>query len=140
MTALNADRVTEIYTDSLFREDELPEGPVTKDNLPDGAVVTEGILRSTAFNGARLEAHKAEIIDMLHDLPPEFQTIGDGAGGGMSFLNACMTKDGEQWTGMHQTQDMLVQLGIGVDAAKYLLDREMWSAFPGGMPYFQVTA
>ena len=135
MTALTAQRVEEIYRDSLF-----PDGDVTIDTLPEDAVLTEGILRPTAFQRSRIEPHREEIVSMLHELPTEFQSVKNGGGGGWSFLNACMTKSGEQWTGLHQTQDMLVQLGIGVGAAKYLMDREMWSAFPGGVPYLAVIA
>ena len=39
---------------------------------------------------------------------------------------------------MHQTQEQPVQLGIAIGEVEYRLPREMWSAFPGGMPYFMV--
>jgi hypothetical protein len=73
---------------------------------------------------------------MLSDLPDEFQASG---GGGWSFLNACMTKTGEQWTGMHPTMDKLFMLGIAAGKARWLMPRDMWSVLPGGMPYVSVN-
>ena len=34
--------------------------------------------------------------------------------------------------------EQLLTLGIGLGYAKYLMPREMWKMFPGGMPYFQI--
>lgn len=136
---LTAENVTEVYKDCLFTDEEYPNETPSVETLPEGAVVTDGILNKTAFHPGRLEGHRQDIIDMLHGLPTEFQSTTNGGGGGWSFLNACMDNEGGQWTGMHQTQDMLVQLGIGIGAADYLLPRDIWSALPGGMPYFAVT-
>ena len=72
---------------------------------------------------------------MLAELSDDFKTSG---GGGMSFLNACMDKHGNQWTGMHLRQEQLVQLGIAIGEVEYAASREMWRLFPGGMPYFVV--
>ena len=53
-------------------------------------------------------------------------------------MNACMDKSGRQWTGMHLTMEYLFLLGIAIGEVEYLLPREMWEAFPGGMPYLVV--
>lgn len=102
--------------------------------LKDRGELVEGIVGSAALDVAGVED---DIAAMLSALPDEFQA--GGASGGWSFLNACMTKDGEQWTGLHQTMDKLFMLGIAAGKARWLLPREMWSALPGGMPYVSVN-
>lgn len=86
------------------------------------------------FHPGRLESHREQVKAMLAELDDSFQAKG---GGGMSFLNACMTKDGEQW-GEHRNMEQLFVLGIGLGLAKWLSDRSLWRAMPGGMPYVVV--
>ncbi|NQT49448.1 hypothetical protein HQ571_02010 [Candidatus Kuenenbacteria bacterium] len=73
---------------------------------------------------------------MLAELPDEFKESG---GGGMSFMNACYDRNGNQWTGMHKRMEELFQLGIGIKKAKCLMPRASWSALPGGMPYYAIS-
>jgi len=68
-------------------------------------------------------------------LPEQFK---GSAGGGWSFLNACDDKHGNQWTDLHLRMEQLFQLGIGIGKVKCLMPRAMWSALPGGMPYYAV--
>ena len=124
-TKLTAERVGEIIKDCFFREGEDSSNPV----------MAEGIMRTCGFHSSRLEKHKDEIGDLLRELPAEFHR---GTGDGMSFLNACMTKDGDQW-GEHPDVEALLILGIATKQAIILLPRAMWKALPGGMPYFVVT-
>ena len=65
----------------------------------EGAVIVKGIIHKFAFDPKKLKEYKEEIIKFLSELPTKFRKSG---GGGWSFLNACNTKDGEQWTGLHQ--------------------------------------
>lgn len=99
------------------------------------AKIAEGVITKFGFHPSRLESHRIEIGELLAELPEQFQ---QSKGGGWSFLNACMTKDDDQW-GEHRDIDQLLCLGIAIDQAKILMSREMWSAFPGGMPYFSVN-
>lgn len=122
---LDPQRVEEIFLDCLFRDGEDTSTHVK----------AEGIMATIGFNPERLEGHRQEIEAMLAELPDDFRESG---GGGMSFLNACMDRHGNQWTGLHQTMDQLFTLGIGLDKASFLLPREMWGALPGGMPYLVV--
>lgn len=92
-------------------------------------------MHSFGFNPSRLAEHKQEIKEMLECLSDEFRA---DKGGGWSFLQACVTKDGDQW-GEHQNINELLALGIATGQAKILMHRELWSALPGGMPYFVVT-
>lgn len=143
-SVLSADRVEAIFFDCLFQDNELSDERAeairaTPEAPPDGVIVTRGIVTSSALHTGRVETHREEIVAMLNELPTEFLSVELGGAGGWSFLNACLDKNGVQWTGLHQTQDRLVQLGLAVGAASYLLERSMWAAFPGGMPYFVVT-
>lgn len=122
---LTSENVHNVFMDCLFKTDEPTEAQVK----------AEGILLRVGFNPDRLHDHKQDIRDMLQDLPEDFQT---GKGGGMSFLNMCMDKNKDQWTGMHNTQDELVTLGLATKQLNFLIPRNMWSAFPGGMPYIAV--
>lgn len=122
---LTADRVNSTFIDCLFKDGEDTSN----------YIAAEGITLTVGFHPDRLEKHRHEIHDMLSELPDEFKTSG---GGGYTFLNACLDRHGNQWTGMHQTQEHLVQLGIAIGEVEYCLPREAWMALPGGMPYFMV--
>ena len=125
ISVLTPDHVESVFIDCLFKEGEDTSTQI----------VAEGIVSSAGFNPERIEAHRQEILDMLAELPDEFKV---NSGGGMSFLNACLDRHGNQWTGMHRTMEHLFQLGIATGKATYLLPRELWSALPGGMPYISV--
>lgn len=124
-----AEKLDVIFKDSLFRDDE-----INADNSPpEDAILVEGIVSNFGFHPKRVAAHKDEISDVIKLMPEEFTK-----GGGWSFLNLCMDKDGNQW-GEHRNMEQLVTLSIATDQGKYLMPREMWSAFPGGMPYVSFT-
>ena len=122
---LSANRVSDIFIDCLFKE-----GEDTSNH-----VAVEGVGCRVGLHPQRLEQHKSEISLMLKDLDDKFQASG---GGGMSFLNACNDKHGNQWTGMQKTMDELFMLGVAAQLAKPVMPREMWHALPGGMPYYVV--
>lgn len=103
---------------------------------PDTAVFVTGIVHDFAFVPAKLVEHRDEVREMLEMLPDAFRVE---IGGGWSFLNACVDRNEFQWTGEHRTMEMLFCLGIGMGLAKWLMPKEYWSTFPGGMPYVVVT-
>jgi len=123
---LNPQIVEEIFVDCLFRDNE-----DTTDH-----VVAEGIMMKVGFNPDRLNTHQSQIEAMLAELPDDYRESG---GGGMSFLNACVDRHGNHWTGMQLTMDKLFMLGIAIGKAQYLMHRDMWYAFPGGVPYVSVS-
>src|SRR4030042_2298665 len=84
---IDPERVNAIFMDCLFKEGEDTSKPIK----------VEGIVRNIGFHPERLESHKAEIAAMLDELPDEFKESG---GGGMSFLNACNDKHGNQGPGL----------------------------------------
>lgn len=101
----------------------------------DDVVVVDGIVLRAALDLAKLESHREAIEGLLAKLPIQFRSPSQGGGGGWSFLNACFDINGDQWTGEHRVVEQLFLLGMGLGLVSYLMPREMWTAFPGGMPY-----
>ena len=122
---LDPQRVEAIFLDCLFQEGEDVSNRVEAEGMA-----------TVGFHPGRLEGHKAEIEALLDELPDEFKQSG---GGGMSFLNACMDRHGNQWTGLHQRMEQLFLLGIAIGKAKLLVPRRMWAVLPGGMPYYVIN-
>jgi len=129
---LTAENGQSIANHCLFRNDELTGSGAA----PEGAVIVDGIISQYGFHPDRLQSHRADIVSMLGDLSDDFKSNG---GGGMSFLNACMTKDGELWA-EHPTIAMLFALGMGIGAVSYNLPRDIWPALPGSMPYVTINS
>ena len=123
---LDAQTVHETFLECLFKEGE----PTENHKLG------EGINMKVGFNPERLKEKKPIIQELLKDLPIEFQKSG---GGGMSFLNMCNDKDGNQWADLHKTMDELVVLGTATGKLSFLMPREIWDSMPGGMPYLVVN-
>jgi hypothetical protein len=121
--------------DSLFEDDEIPEQTTGEPpNLPEGAVIAEGVMNNFAFHGGRLEGHREEIKGMLEEMPLSFFPADKGGSGGHSFLALCETREGQIW-GQHRDVDQLIVLGVALDMVKYLAPRDMWKSLPGGLPY-----
>lgn len=121
---LTAKNVNRVFLNCLFN---------TGDDLSKTVEAT-GVILKCKFNPERLESHKEDIKSMLSQLPDEFM---EKTGGGWSFLNACMTKDGTQW-GEHTTIDKLICLGLAIGKIEFCMDRMYWELLPGGVPYFMV--
>lgn len=136
---INANRVPEIFLDCLFVDGEVTTfrgASISGGAVPADAIPVSGIMGNYMFNPVRVETHRDEITSMLLNLPEPFMK---SKGGGWSFLNACQDRNHEQWTGLHQTMDQLFTLGQAIGRVSNLLPREMWSALPGGMPYYMVN-
>jgi len=123
---LEAKKVSEIFLDCL---------PETEDVNIDELIVIEGIVAKFGFVPEKIKKHKEEIIVLLSELPEEFRKE---KGGGWSFLNACVDKEGKQWTGEHQIMEQLFCLGMAIGKVKSIFPREVWSAMPGDMPYYMI--
>jgi len=121
---LTAEKVESIFIDCLFNEKE----------TAGKAIIVEGIFGKFEFHPQRIEKNKKEIYKLLMELPDKFRK---NIGGGWSFLNACIDKNGSQW-GEHKNIEQLICLGIGINVVEFLFQRDMWDAFPGGMPYFAI--
>lgn len=110
------------------------ESPGAESPAEGGPLIVECVVHKFGFNRQRLNDLKRDIKIMLDQLHPFFQI---SAGGGGSFLHACVTEDGEQW-GEHRDIERLVALGIATGQARLQFPRSFWHALPGGMPYFVV--
>lgn len=121
-----AKRIDSIFKDSLFIDNEIKDG-----QIPDNAILVEGIINNFSFHPERLSTHKDEINEIIELMPKEFQ---EHSGGGMSFLNLCVDKNGKQW-GEHRNMEQLVTLSIAIGKGKYSMPKAMWPALPGGVPY-----
>ncbi len=125
MKELTSQNVTDIFKKCLCSGSE-PDSEI---------IVVEGIVSSAEFSEGKIEEHKHEILEMLLQLPEEFMA---SKGGGWSFLNACLTNTGSMWTSLHQVMEQLFLLGMGAELVVCLTPRDIWYAFPGGVPYYQV--
>ena len=124
MEKLTANRVDTAFRDCLFADGE---------DRTD-FVKAEGVVHTFGFHPGRLKAHESEVREMLEELPEQFMADGRG---GWSFLNAPMDKNGDQW-GEQVSAEQLLCMGIGLGLVRCQLPREMWSALPGGVPYYVV--
>lgn len=127
--AAKAKRVREIIKDCLFTNEEIHDDPHRD------AVLVKGVASNFGFHPGRLGANKQAIRELLLQIPEAFFVVSEGGGGGWSFMNLCIDRDGNHWA-EHRTMDELVCLGIGAGMAKFCIeDREVWKALPGGVPY-----
>jgi hypothetical protein len=122
---LTAENVSNVFKYCLFNEGE--------DST--NHVVGEAVKMKVGFHPERLSSHKEQIEKMLNQLPDTFKA---NSGGGCSFLEACVTADGYHW-GEHANIDELLSLGNAIGKASFLMPRDMWHIFPGGMPYFVIN-
>lgn len=140
---IDANRLDEMFRDSLFRDEEILElghdktltvehfMAMPEDKRP--FVAVQGIIHKMAFNPTRLESHRDEVRAMLDQLPDDFKTSG---GGGMSTLNMVVDRNGVQWA-EHRNMEQLATMAVGLKLGAWPMPREWWGALPGGMPYFQ---
>src|SRR4029077_9475566 len=127
---LTPEAVREVMLACLFQQEEIDA------NSHVGAVMVEGLVNTFGFHPGRVAEKKPEIAALLAQLPEAFFS---DSGGGMSFLNACVDKDGDQW-GEHRDMEALFALGQAVGLVTCPLSRAFWSSLPGGVPYFMVNA
>lgn len=130
LTTQNVDAVVRRV---LYTREET--GQAEGDDIPNGAVVVNGIVTKYAFHPDRLKESVEDIRSMLRQLPDVFHK---GTRDGYSFLGACNDRSGRQWTGEHRVMEALFCLGLGVGAVVELMPRDLWSILPGGVPYYGV--
>jgi len=122
---LNSQIVNEIFKDCLFENDKFVKNPK----------IIESVNMKIGFDPEKLKKNNSKIKEMLNELSDDFHK---NKGGGMSFLNMCDDRNGNQWTGSQRNMDELVALGLATDNLSYLLPRDMWQILPGGMPYLVI--
>ena len=120
---INPVRVNEIFKDCLFKNEE-----VINNKTVETPVIANGIVINVGFHPGRLKDNTEEIYDIIDNLHGMFYE-------GWTFLNFCLDKDENQWTGSHRTMEELMLLGLATNKLKYTCERELWSKLPGSMPY-----
>lgn len=101
-----------------------------------GDIEIDMIVGKVKFDSAKVEEYGEVIAALLLGLPWQFMESG---GGGWSFLNACMDRNDNQWTGLHLTMGKLFALGQAAGVVTCQMPREAWGLLPGGMPYYVVN-
>lgn len=129
---IDPNKLNTIFIDCLFKDEEIIDGKPCI-----SPINVNGIISNVGFHSERLESHRAEIKEMLDNLPIEFQPSSKGGGGGMTFLNMCVDKNGIQW-GEHRNMEQLCILSIGLNLGCFPLPKNMWNILPGGVPYFSI--
>ena len=101
----------------------------------DGAsdIVVDGVINKFGFSQAQLAIHQESINQLLEQLPAPFH---QKTGGGWSFLEACVDRDGDMWTSLHLKMEALFALGMGIGRVECQMPREVWGVLPGGVPYY----
>lgn len=116
-------RLEEIFLDCLFKKHEIiNDKPICKPTY------VKGIMQDFGFHPIRLNGYKEEVQEMINQLCMKFKD-------GWSFLNLCIDKTGNLWTGSHAECERLVVLAIGLGLAEYKMHKEYWHMLPGSMPY-----
>jgi hypothetical protein len=123
---LTPENVHDLANSALYTTEE-----ISGEKSPEGAVIVKGLVHNFGFHPERLEQTRENVKDMLAQLPDEFKE-------GWSFLNMCVDRNGDLWTGDHATMELLVVLAIGLELASYCAPREFWSVLPGGVPYIAI--
>lgn len=120
-------KVENIFFDCLYKEHELIDGKPIVD-----PITVEGIHTNFGFNPNSIERNKERIKELVLNLHPMFHN-------GWSFLNLCLDKNEDLWTGEHRTMEKLMVLAIAAGYMKYCLPKKDWNAFPQNMPYIIIT-
>lgn len=102
-------------------------------------VEVQGIRRTCLLSQPRLLEQRANLAQMLGELPLGFRSQAlPGGGGGWTFLNMCVDRHGREWA-QHPEMELLMMLAIGANLMHYSLPREVWPAV-GGVPYVEIIA
>ena len=123
-----AARVHEIIVGCLYNDAELPKDG----SAPPGAVIVQGVVGQFGFHPERLKAAQPKVEAVIREVVQD--PFLASKSGGMSFLNLCEDRQGQQWA-EHRTMDELVCLSIGLKLATFPLPRYYWGTLPGGVPY-----
>lgn len=95
-------------------------------------VLSQGLTRTWGFHPVRLDEKRGEAVTLMREILAD--DFYKGRGDGMSFLHLCTTRNNEHWA-EHARMEALLCLALALGVAGYCAPRDMWPAFPGGMPY-----
>ncbi len=132
---LNINNVNKTIMACLYNHEDVAESAAL--GVASEPCLVQSVILRVDFSAAKVQRQKHNIKSMLDELPLVFHPEAAGGGGGMSFLQMCVTRDGEQW-GEHRSCDELVALGLAAGFCTFPMERSMWPVLPGGMPYICV--
>jgi hypothetical protein len=122
------ERVKRTVLKIMYLEEELP----TDGSVPEGAVMSQGLVRTFGFHPERLKQETPIIKALVQEIVAD--EFLKGKGGGHTFLNLCVDRKGVQW-GEHQEMEALFCMAQAIGDAGFCMPRTFWAALPGGMPY-----
>lgn len=119
----------------LYKPEEIDGWPDNHE-IPEDALMVEGILTGFAFHPERIEEKKGEIEDLIDHIVIDDFYLKESEDG-MSFLALNRDKDGNQWTDTHRTMESFMCLCMAIGRCIYALPRPLWGVYAqvGGMPY-----
>lgn len=122
---LTSSNVHNIFTDCLFEEQP------TKGSK---YILVKGLTVTVGFNPTKIKQHENEIIDLLNQINPNFK---ESVGGGYSFIYLCNDLNDNQWCDQPVAQEFML-LAMAVGRMTYSIDRTLWAALPGRVPYLVI--
>ena len=102
--------------------------PINKP-LKKDAIKIESISGLNYLDRKGLEQLRADVLEMLKELRQTEDSF--------KFHDIGFRHDGSIWAGDGATKEMLLIMSIGLGYGRITLPREMWSTFPGGLPYIE---
>ena len=121
-------KLTPQEVNRLFRECTVSSS--SKD-VQEEIITANGIFHRARFSKSKIEQNKSSILTLFNELPDGFRKEN---GDGMSFLNMCVDRYGNYWTSNHTTMELLVLLGIAIDAIEFNVPTQLWPMLPGNVP------
>lgn len=121
---INAVAVHELCRACLFAEGE----------AADVFMPGDGVHRSLGFHPERLLGAERQIREWLDALPEKFH-LDVKIGGGWSFINGTVDRNGERWGELGHLDELLV-MGNAINYARTIGDPVTWPSRPMGVPFF----
>lgn len=122
---IDAKRVDEIFYDCFLPVND-------KSEAKENSTFVEGITIDVFFDNEKLDKNKNELNNIINNLNPTFKN-------GWTFLNLCLDKENNQWTGLHEEMQKLMLLGMAIGRMGYCCGRDLWNILPGNVPYVYVS-
>jgi hypothetical protein len=104
---------------------------INQEKSTEDYIEIEGMINMAHFSVERIRIFEIQIIELLNELHPMFSKNGDK---GWSAGNMMVTKDGFEWTELHQNVDKLICLGKAIGRVKFSRPRDQWEIYPHGIP------
>ena len=88
------------------------ENVMAMGKMPRDAKIVNGLTRMYGFHPTRLTEKRSEVIELIEQICSDEFIVGRG--GGQSFLNLAVDREGVQWTSFHLVIEAFLVLSIGL--------------------------